>query len=160
VFAELEKQGVCIFEMDTLNDESREALRTYFYEEVFPVLTPLGVDHARPFPFISNLSLNLAVTLRRPNGGESEFVRLKVPDVLPRLVNLDEVLKKYANSRARDSFVWLEDVISANLDLLFPGMKVIDHHPFRVTRNADIDYEHEKEDNELDMSQLIEASLR
>jgi polyphosphate kinase len=160
VFAQLEQQGVCIYQMDKLDTEAKDALRTYFYEEVFPVLTPLAVDYAHPFPFISNLSLNLAVSLRRPNGGEGEFVRLKVPDGLSRLVNLDEVLRKYGNTRARDSFVWLEDVISANLDLLFPGMKVIEHHPFRVTRNADIDYEHEKEDSELDMSQLIAASLK
>jgi polyphosphate kinase len=125
------------------------------------VLTPLAVDHARPFPFISNLSLNLAIRLRRidePNG--DEFVRLKIPDSLPRLMLLEPVMKKYAGLDVRDTFVWLEDVISSNLDLLFPGMEVIERTPFRVTRNADIDYENEKEHKDLDVSEVIEEGLR
>jgi polyphosphate kinase len=162
VLSQLEREGVCITEVRRLKREQQDAVRSYFYDEVFPVLTPLAVDHARPFPFISNLSLNLAVWLRRANGhdGQDEFVRLKVPDVLPRLVDLGVVLWKYTGERGvKDTFVWLEDVIAHNLDLLFPGMEILEHYPFRVTRNADIDYEHEEENALLDISALIEESV-
>lgn len=167
VMQKLEEAGVFVVDIGRLQDEMQAALRAYFYDEIFPVLTPLAVDHARPFPFISNLSLNLAVLLRRKNvrDAEREFVRLKVPDMLPRLINVDTVLQKYAPGiRARDTFVWIEDLMAANLDLLFPGMEILEHAPFRVTRNADIDYEHEQEDivtgEEMDMDELIEESLR
>jgi polyphosphate kinase len=162
VLAKLEQEGVCITQVRHLSREQQDAVRSYFYDEVFPVLTPLAVDHARPFPFISNLSLNLAVWLRRANGhnGQDEFVRLKVPDVLPRLVDIGSVLWKYTGEKSvKDMFVWLEDVIAHNLDLLFPGMEILEHYPFRVTRNADIDYEHEEDDALLDMSALIEESV-
>jgi polyphosphate kinase len=165
VLARLANEGVNVTDVRQLPAAWQEALRAYFYEEIFPVLTPLAVDHARPFPFISNLSLNLAVLLRRKNDREveTEFVRLKVPDTLPRLVNVENVLEKYApRERTRDTFVWIEDLMAVNLDLLFPGMEVLDHAPFRITRNADIDYEHEQEDTpeDRDMDELIEESLR
>jgi len=161
----LADEGVYVMEVHQLDATARAALRTYFYEEVFPVLTPLAVDHARPFPFISNLSLNLGVSLRRKDkpDEEPEFVRLKVPDGLPRLVNVDRVMQKYADGeRAPNTFVWIENLIAANLDILFPGMDVLEHSPFRITRNADIDYEHEQEDTleDMDMDDLIEESLK
>lgn len=162
VFTRLEQLGVRVTEISSLEAAQREALHHYFEEEVFPVLTPLAVDHARPFPFISNLSLNLAVWLKRVNGGSRhhEFVRLKVPDVLPRLVDLGKVMRRYGNdSSLKDTFVWLENVIAENMDALFPGMRVVEQHPFRVTRNADIDYEHE-EDLIGSVSSLVEESLR
>ena len=163
VLAELEEQGIRIMEVAGLPPRQYEAIRAYFNDTVFPVLTPLAVDHARPFPFISNLSLNLIVWLQREEDpdDELEFVRLKVPDVLPRLVDLDEVLRRYdGEDRAPGTFVWLEDIIADNLEQLFPGMAVVEQHPFRVTRNADIDYEHEQEDPLLDISALIQESLR
>ena len=163
VLAELAQGGLRILQMDALDAAEREALRAWFTEEVFPVLTPLAVDHARPFPFISNLSLNFAIWVRRNNEleREPEFVRLKVPDVLPRLVELRQVLRGRGQARRTgDNFLWLEDIISANLDLLFPGMTVVEQHPFRVTRNTDVDYEHEQEDRHLDISALIEETLR
>lgn len=164
VFTKLAEQGVCILEVSQLEPHYQEAVRAYFYEEVFPVLTPLAVDHARPFPFISNLSLNLGVLLERePNDDEDgrEFVRVKVPDVLPRLIDLGKLLKKYGGiETVKDNFIWLEDLIASNLDLLFPGMRVVEQFPFRVIRNADIDYEHELEDKLLDISSLIEESVR
>jgi polyphosphate kinase len=163
VLAKLSDAGVQIAEVRALPDTQREALREYFSEEVFPVLTPLAVDRARPFPFISNLSLNLAMWLRRVGGPDDdlEFVRLKVPDVLPRLVNVDTVFSRYlASERMPDTFLWLEDIISDNLDLLFPGMEVVEHAPFRVTRNADIDYEFEQDDINLNMDDLVEEGLR
>ncbi|MBL8162025.1 MAG: polyphosphate kinase 1 [Anaerolineae bacterium] len=164
VFSQLEEQGVRIVETASLPSELREIVRRYFQAEIFPVLTPLAVDHVRPFPFISNLSLNLVVWLKRANGyGSSkhhEFVRLKVPDVLPRLVDLNKVMRRYGGDTSiKDTFVWLEDVMADNLDHLFPGMKVVEQYPFRVTRNADIDYEQE---DELigSVSSLVEESLR
>jgi len=165
VLAELAQGGVRILPMDALDEAERAALRAWFTEEVFPVLTPLAVDHARPFPFISNLSLNLAIWVRRSDeserGREPEFVRLKVPDVLPRLIELKRVLRSRGRARRTgENFLWLEDIISANLDLLFPGMTVVEQHPFRVTRNTDVDYEYELEDRNLDISALIEESLR
>src|SRR4029434_3033607 len=105
--------------------------------------------HARPFPFISDLSLNLVVWLKRDTkvNHQHEFVRLKVPDVLPRMVDVGRVMRTYADDTSvKDTFVWLEDVIAHNLDMLFPGMKVVEQFPFRVTRNADIDYEQEEEE--------------
>ncbi|MEP7290703.1 MAG: polyphosphate kinase 1 [Chloroflexota bacterium] len=161
----LSQYGISITTVDDLDDDCRSALRGYFYEEVFPVLTPLAVDHAHPFPFISNLSLNLAVSLKREGAtnGDAEFVRLKIPDKIPRLVNVTEMLRKYGEqdtSGADVMMVWLEDVIAHNLDLLFPGMVILDQTPFRVTRNADIDFEHEQENPEADISQVIAEQLR
>lgn len=160
---ELEQHNIAIHAVDHLSTIQQEALRAYFREEVFPVLTPLAADHARPFPFISNLSMNLGVYLQRRQSedGMLEFVRIKVPEALPRLVNLGKHVAKYADLRdSLDQFVWIEDVIAHNLDLLFPGMEILEHFPFRVTRNADIDYEHEKEEEMLDLSAIIEASVR
>lgn len=164
VLMELRAVGICIADIAELKAEERAALRAYFQDEVFPVLTPLAVDHARPFPFISNLSLNLMIWLKRSGNPaeELEFVRLKVPDVLPRLVSVGSVMRRYdgAANTHDEVFIWLEDIISDNLDALFPGMTVLEQHPFRVTRNADIDYEHEQEDRLLDISALIENSVR
>jgi polyphosphate kinase len=164
ILAALEKHDIYITEMRYLEPDQRAAIRAYFDSEVFPVLTPLAVDYARPFPFISNLSLNLAVFLDRDHENDEtgyEFVRIKVPAVLPRLVHLSKVMRKYTGQDdPTDTFVWMEDVIADNLDLLFPGMRIIEHHPFRVVRNADIDYEHEQEDGLVDISALIEEGLR
>ncbi len=162
VFAQLAERGIRVTETSKLDALQREATRRYFSDEIFPVLTPLAVDHARPFPFISNLSLNLAVWLKRGNGShrQTEFVRLKVPEALPRMVDLGKIMRRYANdSSVRDVFLWLEDIIADNLDALFPGMRVVEQYPFRVTRDADVDYEQEEE-AVGSMSALIEESLR
>ncbi len=171
VLAALAEKGIEMLDVAALPSNQREAGRTYFSREVFPVLTPLAVDHARPFPFISNLSLSLAVWLDRPDRPDNppEFVRVKVPDdVLPRLISLQSILRKYGSTEHEikssvDKFIWLDDLIMANLDMLFPGMTVLEAVPFRVTRNADIDYEYEQEvdaDEDYDMSALIEESIR
>ncbi|NDJ60620.1 MAG: polyphosphate kinase 1 [Chloroflexi bacterium] len=164
---QLKEAGVAIRAVGELEPTWRACLRRYFNDEVFPVLTPLAVDHARPFPFISNLSLNLAVKLKRKqNGnGEQHFVRLKIPEMVPRLIPLDMVLSKYCTDDTvidgyHNTFVWVEDLLAANLDLLFPGMEILEHSMFRVTRNADIDFESELEDPETDMSEIIEEGLR
>ncbi len=166
LLGQLADNGARIADVSKMSQADQAALRAYFQEAVYPVLTPLAVDHARPFPFISNLSLNLAVSLQRDDvqHGEIEFVRLKLPDSTPRLVNVNEVIRKYGDKDASPldgiSFVWLEDVIGENLDLLFPGMHIVDYAPFRVTRNADIDYEHELDDPGFDISEFIAESLR
>ena len=118
-----------------------------FVERIFPVLTPLAVDPGHPFPYISNLSLNLAVIVRDPVGGERRFARVKVPPVLPGLLGLPDGKR----------FVALEQVIAAHLGALFPGMEIESHHPFRVTRNADLTLEEEEAD---DLLEAVEMELR
>ena len=122
------RDGIEIADGDDLDLDSRKELVELFEQRVFPVLTPLAVDPAHPFPYISTLSLNLAVMVSDPDDGERRFARVKVPSLLPRLV---------ASSDGR-RFVPLEQVIAAQLDLLFPGMHVEEHWTFRVTRNADL----------------------
>ena len=162
----LEAEGIRIVHTHQLDPRQREAVGMYFNEEVFPVLTPLGVDHVRPFPFISNLSLNLGVYLERTveDGEELEFARIKVPvpDILPRLVHLNQVLHQYGDgqSPSEEQFLWIEDVIDDNLSRLFPGMTVLEAHPFRVLRNADIDYEMELDEDMMDVKSIIEESLK
>lgn len=176
LFDELEREGISVLSVPSLSKVEREVLRTYFSEEIYPVLTPLAADHARPFPFISNLSLNLGVYLIRErlaaNLGNTlsqpdhyEFVRIKIPEALPRLVDLNALLRRFGSSGDGTTsqllhYVWIDELIADNLDLLFPGMTVIEQYPFRVTRNADIDYEHEKEHELDDISELIENSVK
>lgn len=163
VFNQLELAGVHLRSIESLSPEQLEAVTDYFADEVFPVLTPLGVDHARPFPFISNLSLNQAVWLQREDAPDDDmdFVRIKIPTVIPRLIDVNELCRNTGRNTSQETvFVWLEDIMAANLPMLFPGMRVISESPFRVIRSADIDYEHETEDPFLDMSALIEETVR
>jgi polyphosphate kinase len=132
----LGEAGVEFCDWKDLDGDSRLQLSRVFEDRIFPVLTPLAVDPAHPFPYISNLSLNLAVQVRDAETGEWRFARVKVPPLLPRFVGVP------GTSR----FVPLEQVIAAHLDALFPGMEVLAHHPFRVTRDADIELNDESED--------------
>ncbi len=143
----LESEGVIIRDYDALEPLDRTAADQFFVRNVFPILTPLAVDPAHPFPFISNLSNSIGVILEHPTRKETLFVRIKVPENLPRWVPL----------AAKLHFVPLEQVIGGNLSLLFPGMKVMEHQPFRVTRNADIEMDAEDAD---DLLQLVEQELR
>lgn len=154
----LEKYHITIQRYHSLSDDRKEALQQYFDREIFPVLTPLAVDPGRPFPHISNLSLNLAVLLRN-NLGQQRFARVKVPQPLPRFVPVHDIMRKYTGKRRgkRKTFVLLEEVISANLTKLFPGMQILESHPFRVTRNADMEIE---EDEASDLLETIEAGVR
>ena len=133
---ELEEAGIRFVDWAELEDADRAELGKVFGDQVFPVLTPLAVDPAHPFPYISNLSLNLAVLVRDPTTGEDRFARVKVPPLLPRFIPLPD----------RERFLPLEQLIAARLDALFPGMDVLAQHPFRVTRDADFDLEDEDED--------------
>jgi len=124
----------------TLSQQERAELHEYFLLQVFPVLTPLAVDPAHPFPYISGLSLNLAVVLKNPKTGGEHFARVKVPPLLPRFVRVP-------NSSSR--FVPLEEIMGEYLAELFPGMAVVEHHTFRVTRNEDLEVDEEEGENLL-----------
>ena len=132
----LEAEGVVLAHWDDLSNDDRSYLVDVFQARVFPVLTPLAVDPAHPFPYISNLSLNLAVQVLDPTTGEQRFARVKVPPLLPRFVVMPD----------GERFVPLEQVIAAHLDQLFPGMEITAHHPFRVTRDADFELDAENDD--------------
>jgi len=149
----LAQAGIFIHDYKALGKRQKSNLKRYFDDVVFPVLTPLALDPGRPFPHVSNLSLNLAILVRGAEG-EKRFARLKVPDTLPRLVPIKPASGKVRRADAVQKelhFVWLEQVIAASLGALFPGMKVIETHPFRVTRNADIDIQ------ELEAADLLET---
>lgn len=135
----LEKAGVRIREYRQLSEAQQARADKYFSHTVFPVLTPLAFDPGRPFPHISNLSLNLAVLIRDAED-EEHFARIKVPVTLPQLVAVDAPPRQSTKSNGvkAQTFVWLEDVIASNLNSLFPGMKVLEAHPFHVTRDAEI----------------------
>ncbi len=165
VFELLEREDVHFIQTSDLNAEERAAISYYFRSEVFPVLTPLAVDHARPFPFISNLSLNMGVYLERENGDLSsgiDFARVKVPvPVLPRLARLETIMSNYTGDAHEGyHFLWMEDIIADYLSDLFPGMTIREAFPFRILRNADIDYEHEQDEDLLDVKSIIEQGVR
>ncbi|WP_345770549.1 RNA degradosome polyphosphate kinase [Blastococcus saxobsidens] len=149
VLPRLGEAGIRIVRWDELEDDAAVRLREYFRDQVFPVLTPLAVDPAHPFPYISGLSLNLAVSVRDPETGAPRFARLKVPNNVPRFVQVGDV-------ETTATFLPLEDLIAAHLPQLFPGLEVIDHHFFRVTRNADVEVE---EDRDEDLLQALEREL-
>ena len=146
----LEAEGITIVRWDELSDDERDRLGGMFTDRLFPVLTPLAVDPAHPFPYISGLSLNLAVVLVNPRTGKEHFARVKVPPVLPRLLRVEPGPDESPLADMYDTrFVPLEDVISAHLDHLFPGMEVREHFTFRVTRNEDLEVEEDDAENLL-----------
>jgi polyphosphate kinase len=135
----LANSGLRIVNFADLSDEQRAVACTYFQDTIFPTLTPLAFDPGRPFPHISNLSLNLAVVLRDAAGIE-HFARVKIPDTLPQLVPVTVAPKAKSRSKIlvkEQAFVWIEQLVTANLTALFPGMEIVEAHPFHVTRDAD-----------------------
>ena len=144
---QLSVDGIRITDWADLKKAQREELGTVFEERVYPVLTPLSVDPAHPFPYISDLSLNLAVVVRDPDTGVRRFARVKVPPLLPRFLKLSGGRR----------FVPLEQVIAAHVERLFPGMKIVARHPFRVTRDADVEVEVDEAD---DLMETLESLLR
>lgn len=164
VLPKLKQQGIAVLSYSDLKGKQRKLLRRYFERFILPTLTPLAVDPGHPFPHISNLSLNLAVVVRDPFRGE-RYARLKLPDeVLPRLLAIpaeEEAEQHYelmglATNGASTTFVWLEEIVAANLDLLFPELEVAAAYPFRVTRDADIEIE---EDEAADLLKAITQSV-
>ena len=151
----LAEEGIYIVTWADLDQAERERLSTYFTDQVFPVLTPLAVDPAHPFPFVSGLSLNLAVTVKDEGG--QHFARVKVPDNVDRFVELDS----RGDADGSDGpvvirYLPMEELIAAFLPVLFPGMEIVEHHAFRITRNADYEVE---EDRDEDLLQALEREL-
>jgi polyphosphate kinase len=143
----LAHKGIQVIDFEHLDDEARAYLSETFHARVLPILTPLSVDPSHPFPYISNLSLNLAVHVRDPGTGLARFARVKVPPTLPRFLPLPD----------GERFVPIEQVIATNLKHLFPGMELLSAHPFRVTRDADVELEIDEAD---DLIARIETVLR
>ena len=145
----LAEAGIEVASWENLEDDERARLSEYFQAQVFPVLMPLAVDPAHPFPYISGLSLNLAIRIRNARTGRQEFARLKVPPMLPRFVDV---------SRSGDTvrYLPLEDLMANHLEDLFPGMEILDHHAFRLTRNEDVVVEEDETEN---LIQALEAEL-
>jgi len=146
----LRQNGIHVLDYAELNPRQRSAANKYFQETIFPTLTPLAFDPGRPFPHISNLSLNLAVLVRDKEG--EHFARVKVPNSIPQFVPVEPPpQKKKGNGRVAECFVWLEQLIAANLAMLFPGMEVLEAHPFHITRDADTEIQ------ELEAGDLLES---
>jgi polyphosphate kinase len=143
----LRQHGLEILRWDELRPSERRHLSTEFNKKLFPILTPLAFDPAHPFPFISNLSLSLAVCVKEPGESELRFARIKAPHILPRWLQVPETLR----------YVPLEEVIAHNLERLFPGMEIVESYPFRVTRNADVQRNEEEAD---DLLEAIQEELR
>ena len=153
ILPQLKSNGIHLLGYDSLTKRQKTNLDEYFNEVIFPVLTPLAFDPGHPFPHISNLSLNLAVVIRDQDGHE-HFARVKVPNSLPRLIPIRRSsgsVRKDGTAPSNHYFTWLEQVIAANLDKLFPGMEIVESHPFRVTRDADMAIQ------ELEASDLLES---
>ncbi|WP_459957217.1 RNA degradosome polyphosphate kinase [Nocardia sp. IFM 10818] len=169
VLPALTTEGIEVIRWAGLDDAEKQRLSGYFQDQVFPVLTPLAVDPAHPFPYISGLSLNLAVTVKDSVTGGEHFARVKVPDNVDRFVRVRRTFAAAGRdgiSQVRDSaaaqassmaaFLPMEELIAAHLDQLFPGMEVVEHHSFRITRNADLEVE---EDRDEDLLQALEREL-
>jgi polyphosphate kinase len=148
-------EGIHIIDYSDLNDEQVAAANDYFHRLIFPVLTPLAADTGRPFPHISNLSLSLAVLVE---DGEERFARVKVPDTLSQLVELPSIRKRRGSSVY--TFVWLEQIIGANLQYLFPDLRIISAHPFHVTRDADVAIQEIESDDLLETIEEAVSSRR
>jgi len=158
----LREAGIRVLDFDELKRKQRKLLRQYFEREIFPALTPLAFDPGHPFPHISNLSINLAVVINDPAHGQ-RFARLKVPATFPRLLRIpsEETAESYQSlglaQAMSDNFVWMEEVVAANLNRLFPGVEIVAVYPFRVTRDADPEIE---EDEAADLLIAIQESVR
>lgn len=154
---QLAAKGVYVLNYTDLQPDQQDYFYNYFNEWIFPVLTPIAVDPSHPFPYISNLSLNLAVAVQDPETGRQRFARVKVPKLLPRFVPLPPSL----HPARKEPTVWagvpVEQIIAHHLSALFPGMQVTEHYLFRITRNAELDLE---EDEVEDLLQAVEQELR
>ena len=144
----MEKERIVLLTWDKLTSSEQERLSRYYRQQVFPVLTPLAVDPAHPFPYISGGSINLAVIVENPASGKSHFARVKIPGNLPRLVPVDDMTDEESKDE-RYGFIAMEKLIAAHLESLFPGMIIKEARSFRVTRNEDIDVEEDDAENLL-----------
>jgi polyphosphate kinase len=151
VLPALEESGITVARWEELDEADRAQMREIFSQQIFPVLMPLAVDPAHPFPYISGLSLNLSVRVRNSRSGKEQFARLKVPQMLPRFVRIDQ-----RETVDQMRFIALEDLIANHLGDLFPGMEILDHHVFRVTRNEDVEVDEDETEN---LIQALEREL-
>jgi polyphosphate kinase len=152
----LRTQGIVISPYNELSGPQRAGLEDYFRNEIFPILTPLAVDPSHRFPFISNLSLSLAVLLDDPTNGH-RFARVKIPETLPRLVRVPELTELPVGERQPETYVWIEEVIAAHLHALFPGKRVRETYAFRVTRDVDLAIQDDEAD---DLLSTMEQNVR
>jgi polyphosphate kinase len=155
----LREKGIEFLDWKSLDGETRRRARAFFRRSVFPVLTPLAVDPGHPFPFLSNLSISLAVEARDPETHERKFARVKVPETLSRFVSLEGLERRTAepSREAPARFLLMEDLIAANLDDLFPGMEIVGCHPFRITRDMDMEI---REDEAHDLLSIVDREIR
>lgn len=159
ILPDLKENKIIISKIDELNENEKVALRKYFHNEIYPVLTPLAFDPGRPFPYISNLSLSLAILITKTDE-EKHFARVKIPKILPRLLRVDKILnsnKKTKNGDFSAKFIWIDDLIKENLHYLFPGVKIEDAHLFRITRNTDLGIQEDEAD---DLLEVIEENIK
>jgi len=155
ILPRLKEYDVHILEYEKLNESEKRALSEYFKKDLYPILTPLAVDPGRPFPYISNLSINLAIQIKK-NNGEKHFARVKLPNTLPRLIQIDKIVNLGALKSKKIKFIWLDDLVKNNLHLLFPGMEIIEAHKFRITRDTDIEIQEDEAD---DLLSVIEENI-
>ncbi|MDQ7818310.1 MAG: polyphosphate kinase 1 [Melioribacteraceae bacterium] len=159
IIPQLSENQIYICELNQLTKEERDGLNKYFLKEIYPILTPLAFDPGRPFPYISNLSLSLAILVKRPNG-EKDFARVKVPSIIPRLLKIDNLIKTKSsngNNNGGYKYIWIGDLIKSNLNILFPGMEILEAYRFRITRDTDLEIQEDEAD---DLLQLIEENIK
>ncbi|MFA7227891.1 MAG: polyphosphate kinase 1 [Melioribacteraceae bacterium] len=159
IIPQLRENKIYIYNLEELSREERDSLNQYFLKEIYPVLTPLAFDPGRPFPYISNLSLSFAILIRKP-AGEKYFARVKVPSILPRLLRIENIIKtrvRNGNSNGAVKYVWIGDLIKSNLNLLFPGLEVIESYRFRITRDTDLEIQEDEAD---DLLQMMEENIK
>jgi len=159
IIPKLRENKISICEFDELSKEEKNALNQYFLKEVYPILTPLAFDPGRPFPYISNLSLSFAILVKKPTG-EKHFARVKVPNILPRLIRVDNIVKTKpinGNSNSIIKYVWIGDLIKSNLNMLFPGLEAVEAYHFRITRDTDLEIQEDEAD---DLLQVIEENIK
>lgn len=159
ILPDLKKNNINIASIDELSKSEQIALNKYFHDEIFPVLTPLAFDPGRPFPYISNLSLSFAIQISS-TANEKHFARVKIPDILPRLLRVDKILnpaKVKKNGKQSAKFIWIDDLIRQNLHSLFPGLQILEAHQFRITRNTDLGIQEDEAD---DLLEVIEENIK
>ncbi len=155
---ELKKNNIQILDFKEISSEEKVVLNQYFYDEIYPILTPLAFDPGRPFPYISNLSISFAILVKKP-GGEKHFARVKIPSIIPRLLKLDNIVKQKNGCKTTPCFkyVWVGDLIKENLYMLFPGYEVVHAHRFRIIRDTDLEIQEDEAD---DLLEVIEENIR
>ena len=155
---ELKKNNIIFLSIKDLNVEEREQLNKYFYKEIYPILTPLAFDPGRPFPYISNLSISYAILVQNKNG-EKHFARVKIPSLITRILNLDNIVKtkSMCKTAACAKFMWIGELIKDNLNTLFPGYEVLQAHRFRIIRDTDLEIQEDEAD---DLLEVIEENIK